>query len=92
MDVERSPLKEKTNLKPRRILAKDFEETAQIYSRHSPSPPPPSRPREGVVLSPKMMMMHRKVESSQESNTSQTTNTLSHSQASVATVDAFKSL
>lgn len=83
MDVERSPLKEKTNLKPRRILAKDFEETAQIYSRHSPSPPPAKSPPRG------MMTLNRKVESSQESTT---TNTLLHSQASVATVDAYKSL
>ncbi|SEI30750.1 YALIA101S01e06810g1_1 [Yarrowia lipolytica] len=81
MDVERSPLKEKTNLKPRRILAKDFEETAQIYSRHSPSPPPSGR-----MVSPKM---HKKVESSQESNITSVT---SHSQASIATADAFKSL
>ncbi|KAG5368096.1 DDK kinase regulatory subunit DBF4 [Yarrowia sp. E02] len=81
MDVERSPLKEKTNLKPRRILAKDFEETAQIYSRHSPSPPPSGR-----MASPKM---HKKVESSQESNM---TNATSNSQASVATADAFNSL
>lgn len=83
MDVERSPLKEKTNLKPRRILAKDFEDTAQIYSRHSPSPPPANGPPRG------MMTHNRKVESSQESTKS---NTPSHSQASVASVDAFKSL
>lgn len=82
MDVERSPLKEKTNLKPRRIQAKDFEETAQIYSRHSPSPPPANR-----IQSP---VAHKKVvESSQESTT---TNPHTNSQASVATADAFKSL
>ncbi|KAG5360092.1 DDK kinase regulatory subunit DBF4 [Yarrowia sp. B02] len=81
MDVERSPLKEKTNVKPRRILAKDFEETAQILSRQSPSPPPAKR-----IASPKM---HKKVESSQESTTAATRST---SHASVATADAFKSL